>query len=209
MPSKYASAAEEILGVQGRIERLKNNGFISDSVFQKIILDYNKLSQIIAALRTLKPDCKLVMTIGSFDIYHNGHGRYLEKARACGTALVVGVDSDIAISRYKGPHRPIIPSDERIELLARQMCVDFVTLIDDVDKEGHWFFGLLKAIRPDVVVTVKDSYSEDQRKEIKKLGPELVVLQRQAQNTSATRIIQDIIKKNPELLKDILSKEEG
>ncbi len=207
MPSKYTSAAEEVLAVQKRIEELKDDGKVNSSVFQKIIMDYNLLSRKITALRTIAADCKVVMTIGSFDLYHNGHGRYLEKAKEQGTVLVVGVDSDIAIGRYKGEHRPIIPSEERVEMLARQMCVDFVTLIDDVDKEGYWFFGLLKAIRPDIFVVVEDSYSQDQREEIKKLGPELVVLQRQAQNTSATQIIQEIIKKNPELLAQILPKE--
>ena len=207
MPSKYTSAAGEVLAVQKRIEELKNDGKINSSVFQKIIMDYNLLSRKITALRTIVADCKVVMTIGSFDLYHNGHGRYLEKAKEQGTVLVVGVDSDIAIGRYKGEHRPIIPSEERVEMLARQMCVDFVTLIDDVDKEGNWFFGLLKAIRPDMFVAVEDSYSQDQREEIRKLGPELVVLERQAKNTSATQIIQEIIKKNPELLAQILPKE--
>ncbi len=203
MPSVYISGAEENLVVKRKIEKLRDGGYINNLVFQKIVLDYNVLSQKITAFRTIKPDCKVVMTIGSFDIYHNGHGRYLEKAKEYGTILVVGVDSDIAINRYKGSHRPIIPSNERIELLARQMCIDFVTLIDDVDREGNWFYGLLKAIQPDVFVAVKDSYSKDQRKEIRKLGPELVVLQRQARNTSATQIIQEIIKKNPDLLKSI------
>jgi D-beta-D-heptose 7-phosphate kinase/D-beta-D-heptose 1-phosphate adenosyltransferase len=207
MPSKYTSAAGEVLAVQKRVEELKNDGKINSSVFQKIVMDYNLLSRKITAIRTIAADCKVVMTIGSFDLYHNGHGRYLEKAKEQGTVLVVGVDSDIAIGRYKGEHRPIIPSEERVEMLARQMCVDFVTLIDDVDKEGYWFFGLLKAIRPDIFVVVEDSYSQDQREEIRKLGPELVVLQRQAQNTSATQIIQEIIKKNPELLAQILPKE--
>ena len=82
---------------------------------------------------------------GLFDILHVGHLHYLEAARAEADLLVVGVNSDISARELKGPLRPIIPEQERAELLAGLSCVDFVTIFD-----GSTVEELLRAVRPDV-----------------------------------------------------------
>ena len=80
----------------------------------------------------LKRDGKLVVfTNGCFDILHPGHIRMLEKARSLGDALVVGINSDPSVQEIKGPQRPVIPQDERAELLAALEAVDFVTIFDE------------------------------------------------------------------------------
>jgi len=107
----------------------------------------------------------------------------------------VGVDTDRAIKLYKGELRPVIPQDERCEMLSYQDCVDFITLIDDLDEKGRWQYELIKKLKPDIFVAVEDSYPPEQLEEIKKHCSELIVLPRQAENTSTTRLIQDTIKK--------------
>jgi len=74
---------------------------------------------------------RLVFTNGCFDVLHVGHLRYLRQARELGDVLVVGVNTDAGVRRLKGPKRPIVPEDERAELLAGLACVDYVTLFDE------------------------------------------------------------------------------
>lgn len=166
----------------------------------KIILDYKKLSKIINAYRVLNK--KIVCTIGSWDMLHIGHLRYLKEAKEFGDILVVGVDSDKAIKIYKkNPIRPIIPQNERIEMLSYQTFVDYITLINDVNKKGCWKMGLIKAIRPDVFIASSgESYPVEQRKQIAKFCGKLKILPRQAKKTSSTKIIEKTLKKQLEYI---------
>lgn len=166
----------------------------------KFIPDYNELVKKVEALRTLGQ--RIVVTIGTWDMFHPGHARYLLKAKGQGDILVVGVDSDQAVKRYKGPHRPINPQGERVEMLTYQGFVDLVTMIEDVDDHGQWYCGLITMLRPDIFVAVEDSYPEEQKMLIQRYCGQLVVLPRQAENISSTEIIRRAINANPELMKE-------
>ena len=73
----------------------------------------------------------VVWTNGCFDIVHIGHIRNLEAAAGQGDVLVVGLNSDASVRRLKGPSRPVVPQDERAELIASLSCVDHVYVYDD------------------------------------------------------------------------------
>jgi D-glycero-beta-D-manno-heptose 1-phosphate adenylyltransferase len=75
---------------------------------------------------------RVVFTNGCFDLLHPGHARYLAEARSLGDVLVVAINSDRSVRSLKGPNRPIIPEDERAEVLAALRCVDLVTVFDDL-----------------------------------------------------------------------------
>ena len=158
----------------------------------KIVADYNLLREKAEAHRTLGH--KIVATIGSWDMLHIGHVRYLHKAKELGDILIVGVDSDRGIKAYKNPLRPIIPEAERMEMLSYQAPVDYVTVIDDIDNQGQWSYGLIKSVPVDVFVAVEDSYPDHQLDKIKASCGEVMVLPRQAENTSSSDIIQNIVK---------------
>lgn len=159
---------------------------------KKVILDYEDLREKIQAHRTLGH--RVICTIGSWDMLHIGHLRYLKRASDNGDILLVGVDSDRGIKLYKNPLRPIIPEGERMEMLSYQDCVDYVTLVDDVDSKGNWMFTLIKEVPIDVFIAVSgDSYTEAQKKEIARHCA-LEVIPRQAESTSTTDIIQNIVK---------------
>ena len=104
------------------------------SLSNKIIFNYDELCEKIKAHKTLGH--KIICTVGSWDMLHIGHLRYLIKAKEQGDVLIVGVDSDRGIKLYKNELRPIIPQDERMEMLKYQDCVDYITLIDDIDEKG-------------------------------------------------------------------------
>lgn len=159
---------------------------------KKIVTDYSLLKEKINAHRTLGH--KIVATLGSWDMLHIGHVRYLHKAKEDGDILIVGVDSDRGIKAYKNPLRPVIPEAERMEMLSYQAPVDYVTLVDDIDERGQWSCGLIKSVPVDVFVAVEDSYPDEQIRIIKNHCADVLVLPRQAENTSSSDIIQNIVK---------------
>ncbi|MDO8663440.1 MAG: adenylyltransferase/cytidyltransferase family protein [Candidatus Wildermuthbacteria bacterium] len=164
-----------------------------------IILDYQELKKVIDAHKTLGH--KIVCTVGSWDMLHIGHLRYLMKAREHGDVLIVGVDSDRGIKLYKKNElRPVIPQAERMEMLKYQECVDYITLVDDIDDGGKWQYELIKTIRPNVFVATPEAYPDEQIKDIKLYSDDVLIFPRQAENTSTTEIIERMIKKHLEAM---------
>jgi D-beta-D-heptose 7-phosphate kinase/D-beta-D-heptose 1-phosphate adenosyltransferase len=105
-------------------------------------------AELAAESARLKAEGKvLVFTNGVFDLLHVGHLRYLTQARALGDALAVGLNADACVKRLKGDLRPILPEDERAELLAGLACVDYVCLFSEDDPRE-----LIKAVQPGVLV---------------------------------------------------------
>lgn len=153
---------------------------------KKIILDSKALSKIAEGFKLA--GARVVATIGSWDMVHIGHGRYLHKAKEFGDILIVGADSDRAIKLYKDPLRPMVPEKERMEMISYFSFVDMVTLVDDVDGEGKWQYELLKIVKPDVFVAVEDSYSSQQIEDIKKFSGEVQILPRQAETSTSNMI---------------------
>lgn len=103
------------------------------------------LAELVAELEPLRAGRRVVLTNGVFDLLHVGHLRYLEAARAHGDVLVVAVNSDASTRAYKGPTRPIIPEDERAELVGGLECVDYVVVFEERD-----VCTIIDALRPDV-----------------------------------------------------------
>lgn len=87
---------------------------------------------------------KIILANGCFDLFHVGHVRYLEGAKALGGFLVVGINSDRQVRHLKGSGRPYMPENERAEVAAAFRCVDAVTIFDEPTVED-----LIDAIRPD------------------------------------------------------------
>src|SRR3990172_9222305 len=90
---------------------------------------------------------RVVFTNGCFDLIHRGHIRYLEQARALGDFLVVAVNSDASVRQLKGAGRPVVPADQRAEVLAALAAVDLALIFDDLDP-GR----VIRTVRPTVLV---------------------------------------------------------
>jgi len=108
-----------------------------------------EIVQLRAGLR--KQGKKLVFTNGCFDILHVGHVRYLNEARSLGDALVVGINSDRSVREIKGEPRPIVPQDERAEVIASLASVDYAFIFDDLTPQR-----VIDAIVPDILVKGAD-----------------------------------------------------
>jgi D-beta-D-heptose 7-phosphate kinase/D-beta-D-heptose 1-phosphate adenosyltransferase len=105
----------------------------------------SELAQLAAAAR--REGRRVVFTNGCFDLLHIGHTRYLQEARGLGDLLIVAINSDASVSALKGPERPLVPEQERAEVLAALGCVDYVTIFDAPDPGD-----VIAAIQPDVLV---------------------------------------------------------
>ncbi len=160
--------------------------FSSDVKYQeRLVGSLEQLEALVAHLKGI--GLKVVLTSGSFDLVHLGHVKYLAKAKELGDVLIVGVDGDAKIRARKGEDRPMVPEDERLEMLAHQRPVDLIYLKGD--SEPRW--ALIKAVRPDVLVLSADhSYSEQEMQELEETCGEVRVLERQAAVTTSERIRQ-------------------
>lgn len=148
---------------------------------------------------------KIVFTAGSWDLIHVGQCRYLEEAKKQGDILVVGVVCDSAISKVKGPNKPILGEKIRAEVLTYLRCVDFVTIVPEPSCQPS--LGLLK---PDVYVTVREDWASDYKnsreyKTVTKYGGEVQVVDRQSTTISTTQIMQRAIGGSlSDILKDFM-----
>ncbi|TVR20452.1 MAG: ADP-heptose synthase [Anaerolineaceae bacterium] len=104
------------------------------------------LSEAVRLRDELRADGRtVVFTNGHFDLLHIGHLDYLEKARALGDALFLGINGDASTRQLKGAGRPIVPALERARLLAALIPVSAVIIFDD--PTAH---RLIDALRPDI-----------------------------------------------------------
>lgn len=135
----------------------------------------------------------IVFTAGSWDLIHAGQCRYLERAKEYGDVLVVGVSSNNAIKKVKGPNKPILDEKIRAEMLTFLKSVDFVTILPEPSCQPS--LGLLK---PDTYITVREDWTENYKqsreyKTVTKYGGKVVVVDRQSTAISTTKIVQRAI----------------
>ena len=118
---------------------------------------------------------KLVVTNGCFDILHLGHVTYLENARNFGDALLLGVNSDAAVSGLKGPGRPVNSETDRALVLAALASVDGVCIFTDTTATKF-----LAAAQPDIYVKGGDytleTLNQDERRTVESAGGKIVLV---------------------------------
>ena len=116
---------------------------------------------------------RIVLANGCFDLLHVGHIRYLRAARRLGDVLFVGVNSDGAVARLKGPGRPLMPAAERVELLGALRDVDHVVVFDEDTADR-----LIASLRPHVHAKGTDytSASVPEAPAVRAVGGEVAVV---------------------------------
>ena len=86
----------------------------------------------------------IVLANGCFDFFHVGHIRYLAEAKTLGNCLIVGINSGEQVRKLKGANRPLIPEQERAEIISALRFVDYVTIFPEPTVEE-----LIRVLRPD------------------------------------------------------------
>jgi D-glycero-beta-D-manno-heptose 1-phosphate adenylyltransferase len=131
---------------------------------------------------------RVVFTNGCFDLLHPGHIRSLEQARSLGDVLVVGLNSDQSVRQVKGDSRPVIPEDERAEVLAALAAVDYVVLFADSTPRN-----VIAQLLPDILVKGADWGATEVvgREEVEAAGGRVESVPLEA-GYSTTRILEKI-----------------
>ncbi len=164
---------------------------------ERFIQNYEELQRVLQNLRDAEHT--ISMTQGVYDMLHIGHARYLEKAKSLGDILVVAVDTDEYTRKRKqkaNERRPVVPFQERLELLANLRCVDILTIRDLAEHEADPDF-VIKVVKPDALVMSRSTsdVSSAKHDELRALlalhGGRLEVLEPQA-STSTTQTIREL-----------------
>ena len=153
------------------------------------IYSRNQLAEI---LRREKERGRVIVTTnGCFDLLHVGHLRYLQAARELGDLLVVGLNSDTSVRVIKGENRPLVPENERAEMLAGLGCVDYVTIFSELEPSS-----LLSQLKPDIHVKGGD-YTIEQlpEREVVEAHGGKVIVGLNVPGKSTTDLIQVIRKR--------------
>ena len=144
------------------------------------ILSLEQMDQWVAAERAAGR--KIGFTCGSFDLLHAGHVQYLGAAREMCDRLIVAVNSDASVSRYKSPLRPVVPERERMYVVAGLAAADTVTLMED-DRP----LSLLLRWKPDIYIKGGD-YAESSLRSadaVKEYGGRVAVIRSRFDSSSS------------------------
>ena len=150
------------------------------------ILERRDLLAVVEAAK--RKGSRIVLANGCFDVLHVGHIRYLEAAKALGDLLIVGVNSDEQTRRLKGDGRPLVPQDQRAQIVSALEAVNFVTIFEEPTVKE-----LLLAIKPDVHAKGTD-YTEDvvpERDVVRSFGGRVAIVG-DPKNHSSSEIIDKV-----------------
>jgi len=117
------------------------------------ILDREQLRQRVEQWRSAGE--RIILGNGNFDLLHVGHVRYLHGAKQLGGKLVVAINSDESVRTLKGEGRPVMPAEERAEIIAALADVDAVVIFPELDVRA-----LIREIRPDIQAKGTDYTAE-------------------------------------------------
>lgn len=149
-----------------------------------------EITDLIDIVQKLKGEGqKIVTTNGAFDILHVGHVRCLKFAKKQGDILIIGLNSDASIKKYKSPLRPIIPQIQRAEIVSSLNCVDYVSIFEE--KDPREFLSLIKPNCHVKGIEYKDRIIEEEI--IKRNGGKLVFREMPDGEPTTTKILTKII----------------
>jgi rfaE bifunctional protein nucleotidyltransferase chain/domain len=114
-----------------------------------IIKDFITVRRIRLELRA--QSMKIVFTNGCFDLLHRGHMDLLEKAKALGDVLILGLNTDESIRRIKGPKRPLVPLEDRAYILSKMAPIDLIVPFGEDTPER-----IIDCVIPDILVKGSD-----------------------------------------------------
>ena len=156
---------------------------MSTSLHQKIV-SRDELRQRVANWR--RAGDRITLANGAFDLLHVGHVRYLHAARELGGRLIVAVNGDASVRALKGEGRPVVPAEERAEILASLTDVDAVVIFSEEDVRA-----IIREIRPDFHAKGTDYTVESvpERDEVEACGGRVVIVG-DPKNHSASEIIR-------------------
>ena len=154
------------------------------------LVTLEQLTNIINQAR--KNGKKIAWTNGCFDIIHAGHVDYLERSKAYGDFLVVGMNSDVSVKELKGDNRPVFSEKDRAKVLSSIVYLDYVVIFSDKTP-----IKMIEFIKPDYYIKggdyTIDTIDQDERKVVESYGGEIVLLP-MVEGVSSSIIVEKIKK---------------
>lgn len=150
--------------------------------------EYNRPELVAARLVWKHSGQRVVFTNGCYDLLHPGHIRLLEQARSLGDVLVLALNTDASVRRYKGPSRPLMSQQQRADVALALESVDAVTFFDeDTPRE------LIAELLPDVLIKGADwAHFIAGREEVEASGGQVMALALEP-GYSTTGIVETIL----------------
>ena len=150
----------------------------------------NILNDLNLSIKLHRDGRKIVVATGCFDALHLGHMQFLERAKALGDVLWVGVPDDAAVAALKGNDRPLYSAKERVEMLSFLTCVDYTTIYSS-PTPTEW----LDVIQPHIYVKGEEYATKDlpERAVVEGYGGEVILLPQQHEH-STTGVVDRVIK---------------
>ncbi len=154
------------------------------------LVTLEKLTQLFDQARSKRK--QIAWTNGCFDIIHAGHVDYLERSKAYGDSLVVGLNSDASVKKLKGDFRPIFSELDRARVLCSIVYVDYVVIFSDKSP-----IKMIQMLKPDYYIKggdyTIDTIDQDERKVVEGYGGEIVLLP-MVEGVSSSIIVEKIKK---------------
>ena len=133
---------------------------------------------------------KCVLVGGCFDLIHFGHIVFLEEAKKQGDYLVVALESDENVKKYKGENRPIHTQKERAAMLRSLKMVDEVVELKQLNSDKE-YFDFVKKVKPAVIAITKgDPQTENKEKQAGLIGAKVVVVTPRLEPHSTSRLVK-------------------
>ncbi len=148
------------------------------------------LTEAITKTKQLQKAGKVIVLAGGcFDILHLGHISFLQEAKKHGKILMVMVEHDEQIKKWKGPNRPINTQETRAKILAQLPIVDYVILLPPL-LNNEQYDELVIQIKPAIIATTAgDPYRHHKERQAKKIGATVVDVLTPVKNQSTTRFV--------------------
>lgn len=113
----------------------------------------------------------IVTTNGAFDMLHAGHLKVFEEAKEYGVVLIVGINSDSSVKKYKSKYRPVNSEGDRLKMVAALECVDYVTLFNEETP-----IEFLRGIKPRYHIKSKEGFKGLERDIVEENGGEILLI---------------------------------
>ena len=155
----------------------------------EVVRDHKRLASMIENLQSRGK--RVVFCNGCFDVIHIGHIRCLKGAKTVGDVLVVGINSDSSVRGLKGPKYPLMPEEERMEIVAALRDVDYVTCFSEPSADS-----IILKLKPDVHAKGTDYTRENvpERETVLSYGGEIAIVG-DPKNHSSTHLKKEFLKK--------------
>lgn len=142
---------------------------------------------------------KIGLVQGSWDLFHLGHLLYIKEARRLCDFLIIGMDDDEKIRKRKGANRPVIPLEERYKFIENLEIADAIV----VKRLNEPKWELQKTIRPDVLIAIKENYSDEEITKLEEFCGRVAVLPRQSQSSTSDKIRKILLSNGGKLMIEI------